>query len=41
MAITTLYSRLEDHEVTPPVNPDESLSYSLRDRLVRFKGARR
>ena len=28
---------LRDHTVVPPVNPNESLHSSLRDRLARFK----
>jgi len=30
---------LRDHTVVPPVNPNESLHSSLRERLVRFKRA--
>ncbi|ACP45860.1 conserved hypothetical insertion element protein [Sulfolobus islandicus Y.G.57.14] len=28
---------MKDHTVISPVNPNESLHSSLRDRLVRFK----
>jgi len=34
-----LYFWLKDHTVVSPVNPNESLHSSLRDRLVRFKRA--
>ncbi len=34
-----LYFWLKDHTVISPVNPNESLHSSVRDRLVRFKRA--
>ncbi|BFH72194.1 hypothetical protein SJAV_01380 [Sulfurisphaera javensis] len=34
-----MYFLLPQHTVISPVNPNESLHSSLRDRLVRFKRA--
>jgi IS1 family transposase len=36
-----LYFWLKDHKVVSPVNPDESFHSSLRDRLIRFKRAKK